>query len=67
MENNNVNSDSIAKVEESPESCNLDSEHNQQSPTETTLSKRQLKKIRKKEKWLKLKPEKRYSKFKIMI
>ncbi|OXU32135.1 hypothetical protein TSAR_002976 [Trichomalopsis sarcophagae] len=59
MDNNNVKSDSITKVEESIESCNLDTDQNRQSTTETTLSKRQLKKIRKKEKWLQLKPEKR--------
>lgn len=59
MENNNLD---LAKDEQSSNNTETKIHDNQSavSTTETTLSKRQLKKIRKREKWLKSKPEKRY-------
>lgn len=49
---------SIVQIEK-PDSCDLHSGKNEQTKTDNILSKRQMKKIKKREKWLKSKPEKR--------
>lgn len=46
-----------------PDQCTANSEKTENITAET-LSKRQIKKIKKREKWLKSKPEKRYPKYK---
>jgi hypothetical protein len=60
MDNNNENTDAIAKDSEKINESSLVSENIRHMPTENTLSKSQLKKIKKREKWLNLKSEKRY-------
>ena len=54
MENNNIKDSDIINDEEKECQNFLQNENN-----DNLLSKRQLKKIKKREKWLKLKPEKR--------
>ena len=66
MEKSNENADPIVKDPEKTNESTVNTLENtnqiQEETKESTLSKRQLKKIKKREKWLKLKPEKRYYK-----